>query len=279
MAPARGTRPLVPLACAIAALVAAGCSARPTYPKERLVGSLEALLVEEHLTSTVRLVDETLAVHVDYPRALVQEGGQVGFGPAFDEATRKALPAIHRVLLSTDADIRFYVILLSDPETPGVYLTMVRYFDDIRQLDVHKIDTPEFFARTIWELNYVGEAPVTLEQYVPRGIQLPEFLSWQLARRIQQRLTEELQASGLASVGRCGGNFLDGEFAFTLDVTPTAAGPLDEATIQQVFHASTGVVAEVLSGYQFHAFETVRLTHPATGRNLVLPKTHLDVFR
>jgi len=155
----------------------------------------------------------------------------------------------------------------------------VRYTDDIRRVDVHKIDTMEFFSRTFLELNVGGPAPMTIEQFVPRGIELEEFLSWQLARRIQSTLAEELQASGIAAVGRCGGRFADREFAFTLDVSPTAGNRLDEATMQRIFQLSTNVIAHVLSGYHFDSFDSVRLIHPATGRNLVLPKAHLDVFR
>ena len=106
-----------------------------------------------------------------------------------------------------------------------------------------------------------------------------EFLTWQLARRIQHQLTEELQTVGIANVGRCGGKFQDGEFAFTLDVASVTPGSLDEATIQQVFTSSSNVIAKVLSSYRFQGFETVRLIHASTGRSLLLPKTRLELLR
>ncbi len=255
------------------------CSTRPTYPKARLAESLGEILASDSLNASVRFIDHTLAVQFAYPGALSQTGDQIGIGPAFDDAARKVLTDIHRVLLSTDADVRFYVLLISDPKTPGAYLTMVRYMDDVRRANANMLDTPEMFARTIFELNYVGSQPVTLEQYVPRDIHLEEFLSWQLARRIQQALTEELGGSGVVHVGRCGGRFQDGEFAFTLDVVPAQEGSLDDATIREMFQTSTNVIAKVLSSYRFESFKSIRLIHPLTGRNLVLPKTRLDVFR
>ena len=200
-------------------------------------------------------------------------------GPAFDDVMHKLLGTIHRVLLSSDADVRFYVLLLSDPNIPGAYLTMVRYMDDVRRANFQMLDTPEIFARTILELNFVGTQTITIDQYVPRDITLEEFLSWQLARRLQAQLTEELQSRGIATVGRCGGRFENAEFIFTLDVTPPLNAPLDEATIQQVFLSSSKLIAKVLSSYQFQDFNHVRLIHPLTGRDLVLPKTNLDVFR
>ena len=180
--PALRSRAWLPVAIVLLTC-ATGCSSRPTYPKAQLVQSLQQLFTADHLQTTVRFVDHTLAVQLDYPGALALAGGQIGVGPAFDEATRKVLTAVHRVVLSTDAQINFYVLLLSDSTAPGAYLTIVRYLDDVKRLNANMLDTPEMFARTIFELNFVGPATLTIDQYVPRDIQLEEFLSWQLARR------------------------------------------------------------------------------------------------
>ncbi len=261
------------------ALALSGCESGPTYPKARLVESLQGLLKEDQLDATVRFVDHTLGVQLSYPGALTQTNTSITLGPEFQEATRKVLTAIHRVSLSTDADIQFYILLLSDPKAPGAYLTMVRYLDDVKRANANMIDSPEMFARTIFELSYAGTTPVSLDQYVPRDIKLEEFLSWQLARRIQYALAEKLKPSGVLSVGRCGGRFQDGEFDFMLDVSPAAGGTLDEAALDQVFTLSTRVIANVLASYRFDRFDAVRLTHPLSGRNLLLPKTRLEVAR
>lgn len=263
----------------IAASLTVGCVGRPTYPKARVAESLHALLQDDHIDAAVRFLDHTLAVQFDYPGALAQSGGQIGIGPAFDEASRKVLTALHRVLLSTDADVRFYVLLMSDALVPGAYLTMVRYMDDIRKANAQMLDTQEIFARTIFELNVVGPNALTLDQYLPRDIQMEEFLSWQLSRRIQSALADELEAGGVANVGRCTGRFEDGEFAFTLNVAPPAETLLDEATMQKVFQVSMNVVAKVLASYRFDAFNSVRLIHPFSGRMLLLPKTRLEPFK
>jgi len=266
------------LVSAVAVSLLSGCDA-PSYPKERLVESLQTLFQEDHLQASVRFVEHTLAVQLEYPAALAQVGPQIGLGPAFEDATRKALTILHRVLLSTDADVRFYVILLSDSQVPGGYLTIVRYLDDVRRVNANMLDTPEMFARTIFEVNFVGPNKLSIDQYVPRDIRLEEFLSWQIARRIQHKLAETFQDSGAAEVGRCVGEFQNGEFAFTLNVVPSAEGSLDDDAMREVFKISTNEIAQVLSSYKFDAFNAVRLVHPSTGRNLILPKTRLDVFR
>ncbi len=257
----------------------AGCNTRPTYPKAHLAESLQALLTKEQLNASVRQLDHTLAVQIIHPDTLVHDGLQIAFGPAFDDVARHALTNIHRVVLSSDATIDFYVLLLSDPNTPGAYLTLVRYMDDVRRANANMIPDLEMYYRTLLDVNLAGPAPVTLEAYVPRDIRLEEFLSWQLARRIQRKLIEEFQLEGRASVGRCGGAFNNGEFVFTLNIAPLGEEPFDEATMRRVFESSTGVVADVLSDYRFKAFETIRLTHPLTGRNIILPRARLDVFR
>ncbi len=259
-------------------LAASGCGVdKPTYPKSEVVKSLQQILAEDHLNGSVRFIDHTLAVQVAFPDALAKSNDEIGIGPGFDEVTRRVLTHLHRVLLSSDARIDFYVLLLSDPNVPGAYLTMVRYVDDVKRANANMLNSMEMFERTIFELNFVGDQSLTLEQYVPRDIMLEEFLSWQLARRIQSRLTEELGKG--AAVGRCAGRFQDGEFAFTLDVTPTADQTLDEGAIRKLFETSTNEIAKVLSSYRFEAFETIRLIHPMTGRNFVLPKTRLHVFQ
>ena len=264
---------------AAAAVAAAGCSNKPTYPKTQMADTLQQILVEDSLKTHVRFVDHTLAVQLEFPDALTQTDEQIGIGPAFDEAARRVLTAVHRVLLSTDADVHFYVLVLSDPKVPGAYLTLVRYLDDIKRANANMIDTFEMFARTIIELDFVGPANLTLEQYVPRDIQLEEFLSWQLARRIQHTLSDELQSTGVATVGRCSGRFQNGEFAFTLNVEPLSGEALDDATLHKIFQSSTSLVAKVLSSYHFNSFDRVRLIHPMTGRNIVLPRTNLEIFR
>jgi hypothetical protein len=262
------------LLCAIS-----GCDG-PTYPKATVASSLEQIMREDGLDTSVRFLDHTLGVQLSYPGSISQTDAQITLGPEFQEAARKVLTAIHRVALSTDADIRFYVLLLSDPASPGAYLTMVRYLDDIKRANANMIDSPEMFARTIFELSYTGGTPVTIAQYVPRDIELEDFLSWQLARRIQYALTDEVQPTGTVNVGRCGGRFQDGEFAFTLDVAPLVPGAaLDDATMEKIFKVSSGVIAQVLENYRFEQYDAVRLIHPMTGRSILLPKTKLEVFR
>jgi hypothetical protein len=64
-----------------------------------------------------------------------------------------------------------------------------------------------------------------------------------------------------------------------LDVAPATGGALDEPMLDQIFEVSTGVIAKVLASYRFDHFDAVKLSHPMSGRNIVLPKARLDVGR
>jgi hypothetical protein len=133
----------------------------------------------------------------------------------------------------------------------------------------------------VLDLKYVNLPGLTLDQVVIQDIQLGQFLSWQLAKRIQARLAEQLQARGMSSaeMGQCVGEYKSGEFAFTLNVVQPPDLRLDDALISQIFQDAAGVVAQVLSDYRFETFEAIRLIHPATGRSVFLPKTRLEIFR
>lgn len=147
--------------------------------------------------------------------------------------------------------------------------------------NANMIPPTEFFSRTLLDLKFVGLPTMTLDQIVLNDIQLEQFLSWQLAKRIQSRIAESLQAHGMtnAEVGSFGGEFHNGEFAFTLNVTPKPGAQFDDQLLQQIFEEATGLVAQVLSQYHFQNFQAVRLIHPSTGRSLILPKTRLEIFR
>ncbi len=258
-------------------LALSGCGTEPTYKKEAVADSLQDMLTKEGINSSVRLIEHTLAIHMDYPDSLQPSSNHLSFGPAFDEVMRKSIQRIHTVALSSNADINFYVLLLSDPNNPGAYLTIVRNLDDVMRANANMFDMNEFFSRSIFEINDLGpNRKISLDQYVQRDIKLPEFLSWQLARRIQARLLDTFHESAGVEVGRCQGEYRNGQFAFRLNVAPVNQETrLNEEEIQEAFNTATGVIQEVLSSYDFEGFDSVRLIHMPTGRNLVLPKTTL----
>jgi len=265
---------------AVGGLLLGACS--PSYRQDQLVQALTTICVTDyHLSVSARQVGQTLTVHLHHDGILQQQGTQIGLAESANEVLGNILEAIHRVILSSDARLNFYVVLVSDATVPGAYLTIIRYVEDVRRANANMLPPTEFFHRTIFDLKFVSGPTLGLDQLSLDDIQLEQFLSWQLARRIHTHLTDQLQRHGIpVDVGPCSGEFRNSEFAFTLNVAPTPGqAGLDDALIQQVFQDATSVIAQVLSDYQFKRFERVRLIHLPTGRSLLLPKTRLELFR
>ena len=262
-------------------LLMAGCSSG-VYKADAVPASIQQIAAQEyHMQLDVKRNGRTLAVHLHQAGVLEQHEAQIGLAHSANEILGNVMEIVHRVALSTDQPIDFYLLLVSDPGVPGVYLTLVRYLDDVRRVNANNIPPTEFFSRTILELKF-GTGPVEdFKDATLQDIHLEDFLSWQLGQRIQARLTERLATQGASNVqvGPCVGQFQNGEFTFALNVTPAPGQQVNPAVVQQVFEEATGVIAQVLSGYQFNQFQSIRLIHPASGRNLLLPKTQLELFR
>ena len=272
-------RPAPRFLLCLALLTAAGCS--PSYRHEQLLDSIKTICADDYkFQVAVKQEGGTLAIYLHKEGILQQNGAQVTLAPDANRIVGQLLEAVHRVILSSDAPINFYLALFSDPKVPGIYLTLVRYVDDVRRVNASMIPPTEFFSRTVMDLKNVGVANFTLDQLMLSDIKLEQFLSWQLAKRIQIKLNEELQQEHLpADVGPCLGEFKNGEFAFLLNVTPKGEAAPSEELVQKVFHQSASMIAQVLSGYQFNNYDAVRLILPSTGRSLLLPKTRLELFR
>lgn len=252
----------------------------PTYRKDQLVESIQHICANDyHLNVSARLVGHTLAVHLHHDNILDRSGAQIRLSQSANKILGNLIESVHRVILSSDAQVDFYVVLASDPAVPGAYLTVVRYMEDVRRANANMLPLTEFFSRTIFDLKYLALPKINLDQVVFNDIQFEQFLSWQLAKRIENRLSEELQHRGIPTTANVAGQFDHGEFIFTLNVTPESSAVIDNEFMTRIFQEATGVIAKVLAGYQFQDFQAVRLTHPPTGRSLMLPKTRLDLFR
>ena len=262
-------------------LIVTGCDG-PSYRQAQIPEVIQRICAEDyHLQVSAKRVGKTVAAHLTHAGILAQQDGQIRLSETANEVLGNVLEAIHRVVLSSDDPNGFYLLLVSDPNIPGVYLTLMRSLDDVRRVHANSITPTEFFSRTILQLQPANPPLTNLNQVAVRDITLEQFLSWQLAKRLQDRLAEHLQRAGTAqvTVGPCVGEFTNGEFAFTLNVLPKEGASLSAEVIDQVFQEATTVIAQVLSAYRFDHFQAIRLTHPATGRNLLLPKTQLDIFR
>ena len=271
-----GGLPLHVVSAAVLCAALAACA--PTYKRTQIADAVREICADSYkLVVSTKLVGETLAVHLEHEGILQQSGAAVVLAPNAEKTLGDLIEAIHRVVLSTDNPVKFYVILTSDAKIPGVALMLVRYLDDVRRVNANAIAPTEFFSRTILDLKFVNSPRVNFSQIDLTDIHLEEFLSWQLAKRLQALLAEQVETLGpvSAEVGQCAGEFHDGQFTFTLNVMPTLDQPLSEEFLQAVFTNASDLIATVLSDYKFKNFESIKLMHPPTGRSLLVPKASL----
>ena len=259
-----------------------GCSSAPSYRNAEVVQAIEHICTTEYrLDVSVRRAGETIAVHLRHPGILAREDAQIRLAPSANEVLGNVIEAIHRVALSAETQPRFYFLIVSDPAMPGTGLTLIRYVEDVLRVNANSITPTEFFMRTVLELQQLNPPTLDFNQLAIHDITLEQFLSWQLARRIHDRLTTHAQREGLShlTIGPCVGEFRANEFVFTLNVAPQPGEAIEEPLIQSFFQDATTVVASVLSDYRFDRFDTIRLIHQPTGRNILLPKAQLQLFR
>lgn len=278
----RRSRSLLVALLGLVSVVPAACS--PTYRADQASQAVQRICERDyHLHVSAKQSGHTLAVLLHHENIIQQAGEQIGLTPAANEVLANIMEAIHRVVLSSHDPAQFYLIVVTDPAVPGAYLTLVRYVEDLRRVHANSISPTEFFSRTILELKYdAGRPTLNLDQVAVKDIELGEFLSWQLAKRIQNRLIANLPAHGVlpSEIGPCLGEFENGELIFTLQLSPPDDDSAQTAGLAEyVFGEAATVIADVLAGYRFNAFEAVRLSLVPSGRNLFLPKSQLQLFR
>jgi hypothetical protein len=261
---------------AVAGVLTSGCG--PTYRREQIVSAIQDICAREYrFDLTARVTGDTLAVHIHHPDLLESVDGHVELQEEANKVLGDVIEAIHRVVLSSDAPYRFYMIVASDPQVPNVALTLVRYFDDVKRANANMLTPTEFYHRTILDLHFVATPTLTLEQVAATDIRLEQFLSWQLSKRIQTKLIESMSRRGELPAPesiRCTGDYQNGEFIFALSLEQK-----DGTGIQELLQDAASVVAQVLTDYRFDRYDTIRLTHPPSGQSLMLPKTRLQLLK
>jgi len=207
-------------------LCATGCE-EATYPKETLKDSIIELCAKEYgLDIDAKIIGSTLAIYA--PIATLFDI-TMSLSESAEEKIQDILFSAARVVLSTDADIKFYCVIAQDIMIPEIQLVIIKYTDDIKKANYQYISREEYFKRTIIDINENPQAkkeraiievfakmeleeelqtrvledffrspPATLEgigywngEFYVKDITLEEFLAEQMAGRLKMRFTEE----------------------------------------------------------------------------------------
>jgi len=143
------------LAAFLTVMVAAtGCV--PTYPKEKLPEMIkEVFRIEYKMDVDVSVEGNTLGIF--YPMQGLMD---VNFGiskESWDKISNLILVA-SRVILSTDADIKFYCVITQDEKLPELQVIIIKYVEDVKMGMYQSISRDESYKRTLFSVNLTPQA-------------------------------------------------------------------------------------------------------------------------
>lgn len=121
-----------------------GC--RQSFPKENFEQHVsEAFVKEFNLKVTPTLVNKTLCIRIPVDQQIIPKDG--GFDPKLRQIVEDAMILSFRVVLSTDADVDFYKIIIFNKETPGICFNITRYTLDTKRFMLGDISRGDYSDR------------------------------------------------------------------------------------------------------------------------------------
>ena len=230
--------------CWLVATILSGCG--PTYPKEKFSESIVRLCKKEYkLDVKVCTVGKTVAIYVplqelwDMTFSLTKRAG---------EEMNDVILSASRVVLSTDADCNFYVIIAHDTRIPEIQIIIVKSVNDVKRFMLNDISRGEFSKRMLidkrinpqakkehdvkevfekmgldkkWQdavmNDFFRAQPAGLgdigywnDRFYVKDILLPEFLAEQIAGRIRMEFFEDKALAEKAVIKSSKGSYLSG---------------------------------------------------------------------
>jgi len=128
----------------------------PTYPKEQLAEAVKTVCKTEYnMNVDVVVTGETMGIY--YPMEGLLNVGMGISEKAWDNISNLLLIA-SRIVLSTDAEIKFYCVITQDVRLPELQVVIIKYVDDVKRGMVRNISRNESFKRTLFSINLTPQA-------------------------------------------------------------------------------------------------------------------------
>jgi len=262
-------------------LSSTGCM--PTYPKEKLPEAVkEVCKIEYDMDVEVAVAGSTIGIYHPMKGLL-----DVGLGiseEAWDNISSLILIA-SRVVLSTDADIKFYCVVTQDPRLPELQVVIIKYVYDVKRSMYQSISRSESFKRTLFSINLtpqatkersvekvfdkLGVADTTREkvmeeffrspptklsdigywrgEFYLKDVSLEEFLAAQIANRIKLDFRGEKPLSELFDFKSAEGDFIRTTTAGEFDIKFKIADQTAEESSEALREKKVGKILEIAS--------------------------------
>ncbi|MDP8259354.1 MAG: hypothetical protein P9L90_08080 [Candidatus Aadella gelida] len=131
-------------------------SCTPSYPKETLAEAVKDVCKDEYsMEVDVTVRGTTMGLY--YPMESLLDAGMGISEGAWDKISNLLLVA-SRIVLSTDADIKFYCVVTQDVKLPELQVVIIKYVEDVKRSMVRNISRSESFKRTLFSINLTPQA-------------------------------------------------------------------------------------------------------------------------
>jgi hypothetical protein len=240
---------------------------KPTYTKENFVSSIQKICKEEFAIDNVKawLAGETAWIYTPQDKLIDKDSK---LDEEIIKKINKVVLSVSRVLLSMKPRPQFYVIVASDIKDAGADLIYLGNVEDILRFQFEHISRSEFGKRNIYDAIFNPSALSDLEgkHINPYDIKLEDFLSLQIAQRINLELKENN-----IEVKNLGCFFKEGVFNLQYEKTnPEKPINLD------INKAILETVSLVVKSYRFKDYSLVKLTNLGSGEKVILGKNILE---
>ena len=144
------------VAISACALVFGITACDPSYPKEKLDQAVKDVCKNEYdMNVDVSIAGETMGIY--YPMEGLLDATLNISEDAWDRITN-LLQVASRVVLSTDANIKFYCIIAQDVRLPELQVVIIKYVDDVKRGMFRSISRDESLKRTLFSINLTPQA-------------------------------------------------------------------------------------------------------------------------
>ncbi|RKY40798.1 MAG: hypothetical protein DRP85_07900 [Candidatus Makaraimicrobium thalassicum] len=128
----------------------------PSYPKEKLPEAVRSICKTEYdMDVDITVIGATMGIY--YPMKGLLDAGLGINEEAWDKISNLLLIA-SRVVLSTDADIKFYCVITQDVRLPELQVVIIKYVEDVKRGMYRIISRGESFKRTLFSINLTPQA-------------------------------------------------------------------------------------------------------------------------
>jgi len=259
-------------------------SCAPTYPKERIVESVQKLCEKEYNVDVEVIIEgSTMGVRIPLEGLFDTETLQIK-PEAFDKITGVMLSA-SRVALSSDKSIDFYTVITYDKKVPGAEVVMTRYIYDLRRFFLGDISRGEFAKRMVFDVRFNPQAIIDtwLGDFTLKEQNLPEFMCEQISRRITDEFRENEDLAGKFKVLSCEGKLENSVLKFVVDISREAL-PLSELIHGKSWHKAVlefclQKICYVISVYSFKDFNEAEVFNKFDNKTLTIPKDEINKWR